>query len=324
MAGESHWNPDSQRWEPGPEPVSYPRYDAGDGAGNGTKAETEGGDGGTAGPVPPPPEFAPGLPAPDTELSFRIGGGEADDGEPPDPGRRAPVVAIVAAAVAAVGIAATLWFTVGPGDEDGKPTAGPSASAAASSGESTTDPSASPSASAIDDPYFPSDEPSADPSPSDSASTGTTTAPDGYRITADPEGFTLAVPEDWSRTTVGASVFYTSSDGTALVQIFEITEPGYTPADAVDYANKDLARRAADYKERSVGPVSSGPENPSGDAAELVYAYDSAETGGVRECVERVFTATDDTIYAVLTCASAEQSPLERQVLDTALAHFEP
>ncbi|MEU3601361.1 hypothetical protein ABZ714_21970 [Streptomyces sp. NPDC006798] len=320
MAGESHWNPDSQRWEPGPEPASFRRYEAGDGDGPAA------GGGGTAGPPPPPPEFPPVLPAPDTEPSIRIGGGEADDGEPPDPGRRAPVVAIVAAALAAVGIAATLWFTVGPGDEDGKPTAGSSASAAASSGESAPAPSASASdpASASDDPAFPSDEPSAGPSSSDSASTDTTTAPDGYRVTTDPEGFTLAVPEDWSRSTVGASVFYTSPDGTALVQIFEITEPGYTPADAVDYANKDLAGRAADYKARSVGPVTGGPENPSGDAAELVYAYDSAETGGVRECVERVFTATDYTIYAVLTCASAEQSPLERQVLDTALAHFEP
>ncbi|MFE0427687.1 serine/arginine repetitive matrix protein 2, partial [Streptomyces sp. NPDC058953] len=276
----------------------------------------------------------PGVPpAPETDPAFRNGGPSGEYGEPPGPGgaRLAPAVVVSIAALVAMGVAATLWFTVGPGDDDAKPSTKTSSSAEASSSDGVNGANGAldPSTPATDGSYSPSGEPSEDQSdpsasPSGTESSGTTTVPAGFRVTDDPEGFTIAVPEYWARTTVGASVFYTSPDDTALIQVFRITEPDYTPLDAVEFANQDLAGRTKNYQERAVGRVASGMENPTSDAAELAYAYDSADAGGRRQCVERVFTATDYTIYAVLTCAPAEQSPLERTVLETALDHFDP
>ncbi|QDY79679.1 hypothetical protein [Streptomyces qinzhouensis] len=221
------------------------------------------------------------------------------------------MVVVIASVLAAAAVAAVLWFTAGPGgQDDGEPsTAAPSASDSTDSTDGT-DPSedADPSASA-----------SAESSPS-----GSPEVPDGYEVVTDPAGFTLAVPDGWSRITQGSSVFYMSPDRRSLVQVFEVTESGYTPLKAVRDADESLALRATDYLQYDLGPVVSGPENPSGDAAELRYGYTSTGTGGQRQCIERAFTATDATLYAVLGCVPGEQSPAQRTLLDNALAHFTP
>ncbi|MEW1546269.1 serine/arginine repetitive matrix protein 2 [Streptomyces tsukubensis] len=318
MSGGTYWNPDTQRWEES-EPQPY----------------------GPPPPLPPPPPFppavpgpdgsgaAPVLPWPDPEPEFRIGGtaGRPSGGTGGAVGvedagtvrRRPPAVAVVAAALAAVAVASVLWFTAGPGaDDDAKtPTSEPSAS-------ETSEPSEGSDASGSADGTDPSGTSSAPPESADPSPSASATVPDGYEVRTDPVGFTLAVPQDWSRTIQGGSVFYTSPDGRSLVQVFEITEPGYTPVEAVEKADEGLAAQAADYLRHGLGPVAGGPENPSGDAAELLYAYSSTDAGGPRECIERVFTAADYALYAVLTCAPAEESPAERTLLDNALAHFAP
>lgn len=52
-------------------------------------------------------------------------------------------------------------------------------------------------------------------------------APEGYRVAKDPRGFTLAVPEGFTREVDGPRVFYKSSGGTFRIGIKESTpEPG--------------------------------------------------------------------------------------------------
>ncbi|MET7567865.1 serine/threonine-protein kinase [Streptomyces sp. NPDC005492] len=50
----------------------------------------------------------------------------------------------------------------------------------------------------------------ASPTPSPSATANTPTAPSGYRVARDPDGFSLAVPEDFVRVPQGERIFYMS------------------------------------------------------------------------------------------------------------------
>ncbi|MER6571861.1 serine/threonine protein kinase, partial [Streptomyces sp. NPDC001093] len=52
------------------------------------------------------------------------------------------------------------------------------------------------------------------PSATDSGPAGPRTAPSGYRTARDPAGFSLAVPEDFTRSPQGERVFYLSPGGT--------------------------------------------------------------------------------------------------------------
>ncbi|NED80243.1 hypothetical protein G3I76_09120, partial [Streptomyces sp. SID11233] len=86
----------------------------------------------------------------------------------------------------------------------------------------------------------------------------------------------------------------------------------------------DLRGRTEHYEQITLGPARSGPENPEGDAAELVYSYESDKVGGTRLGIERAFTATDGKRYAFLAAAPDTTEKAQREVLETALAHFEP
>ncbi|WP_409059211.1 serine/threonine-protein kinase [Streptomyces sp. SYP-A7185] len=95
--------------------------------------------------------------------------------------------------------------------------------------------------------------PSPSPTPTVTVTRGSRTpkpstpeAPEGYRVTKDPRGFTLAVPEGFTREVDGPRVFYISSGGTFRIGIKESApEPGGPQA----------VQRRADAK---------GPENNPG------------------------------------------------------------
>ncbi|MGW7353795.1 hypothetical protein [Streptomyces sp. NPDC054784] len=341
----ARWNEAAQRWETGTTPQAYvppppPRPLAEPSAG--------GAGAGRQGPEQPP---GPGQ----TYAGQTVVGQTYDDGRTaalptipgyvPPPGGPLPgpgggpgpgqggfwlnrplaVGLAVVAAAAAVGVAA--WIGLG-GDGDGSPSQ--------ADGTSTTAPAPGPDGG---DPTEGTDPPQDMPSPSapdgtegiggtDDGTNGTPAPadpPPGFRLAEDTEGFTLAVPTGWERTTGDTGVvFYTAPDDQSLLQVFRITEVGMTPLEATREASSNLSHQAAGYSELSVGPAGGGPENPRGDAAELHYSYDSADGGGRRECVERVFTAIDAERYALLACAPADEPAVRTKVLTTATQHFVP
>lgn len=291
------WNAEAQRWQ-SEEPTAY------------------------APPPPPLPQYLPHVPGSGAghPATARRGATQPDRG--PDGATvvqrglgRKPVIALAVTAVL-IAVGTAVWLD--RGDEETPPAAGPGPSVAPTA-PSEPDPSEpdgfgepSPSSEAT----YPSNEPG-------DGATATKPAP-GFQIVDDEEGFTLAVPEGWERTSGNSGVFYTAADERSLLQIFTITEPGLTPLEAVGMASDSLSQNTEEYREYSLGPVTGGPENPGDDAAELHYAYLSETAGGMRECIERAFTATDGEKYAVLACAPAEESPYHRTVLETALEHFAP
>ncbi|MFJ6666274.1 serine/threonine-protein kinase [Streptomyces sp. NPDC091383] len=147
--------------------------------------------------LPPVPPGAPGLPEP-------LSTAPALTTEAP-PGRsstRSVLVAalLIAALAAAAGSAATLLFSRDHGG--GGPNPGGTATTPATGGTGGTRQGPSPSATT--------------PAPSRPGSppAGPGTAPSGYRTVHDPAGFSLAVPDDFTRSPQGERVFYLSPEGT--------------------------------------------------------------------------------------------------------------
>lgn len=132
---------------------------------------------------------------------------------PPPPGPAAPepaaenrrstrgvlVAALLVAAMAGAGVsAAALLMHRGGGDGGGTPSStGTGTSVSASPTPSTRRPSATPSRSAT-------------PTPTAKGPS----APSGYRVADDPAGFSLAVPESFTREPQGERIFYLSPGGT--------------------------------------------------------------------------------------------------------------
>lgn len=289
------WNADTQRWESGEAPAAYRP------------------------PPPPLPLFAPYGPDASDGGSGPGHDGAGAGGPRGGPwgagSRRTTVVVIAVAAVLGAGsVAAWLsWGRDAASDE-----ASPQPGVSATDGSYATDVTDAPSVT--DDPAATeSTEGTGDPGDPGSAS-----LPPGFRVAEDPKGFNLAVPEGWERTSGSTGVFYTAPDELSLIQVFTIAEEGMTSEELVRQSSANLDESNDGYTEAGVGAVSGGDENPAGDAAELVYSYDSEKTGGRRQGIERVFTAIDGQRYAVLVAAPAGEISSQRRTLETALEHFEP
>ncbi|WP_328719812.1 serine/arginine repetitive matrix protein 2 [Streptomyces sp. NBC_00247] len=156
------------------------------------------------------------------------------------------------------------------------------------------------------------------PAPTDEETSAT--AGPGYTAVDDPGGFTVTVPEEWqNRTEDDHGVYYTSADGTSLLQVWQVT--GFTSALDAAHAASESRRASPGFQEISVGAVDS-PDG--GDAAELVYAYDHEATGTRRKVLDRVFTASDGRLYALLVAAPDTEWPLHEEILAEAVAGFEP
>lgn len=115
------------------------------------------------------------------------------------------VAALLVAAMAGAGVSAAALLLKGGGDSGGSP-----ASSAPHTSAGTT---------AAPDPTV-----TVTHTPTTPATAGTRTAPSGYRTTPDPAGFSLAVPEGFTRRPQGERVFYVSSGDTFRIGI-KVSDP---------------------------------------------------------------------------------------------------
>lgn len=173
-------------------------------------------------------------------------------------------------------------------------------------------------------PSGPGDSPTA-PGNGATAGPGSATLPPGWMLNEDPEGFSVAVPEDWDRRTEGREsgsdvVFYEQPGGARQLQIFWVE-------DSDPYASLELAEKNAeklkDYERESLDRLDSGEGR---SAARLEYTYDSEDHGGPRHVIDHRFEAEDGELYAVIAYGQTEEGDPgeEKELLEEAVKFFCP
>ncbi|WP_320780413.1 hypothetical protein [Streptomyces sp. CRN 30] len=292
--GHRHWNEETQRWESGPPDHGRPG----------------------AQPAPPhrPPDETASSPARDPA---RTPLGVPTAAPPPDTGPYPPVPAALArrnlwvpllTLLATAGLVVSLVTTLGSGDGDGEDDGqGPGASTSVTAPVTTRITTGPPSPTA-----------SATPSPPGEL-------PAGYVVHDDPQGFRIAVPRDWVRTTDPSEygidvVHYRSPGGDRRLQVFQVSES--TPDESFE---KFLAENTP------YGFVQLSLENldDAGFVGSLLeYVADSLPGEreiGVWHILDLRFVAEDEEIYALVAYGpDADGADDERELLTTAFSHFCP
>ena len=162
------------------------------------------------------------------------------------------------------------------------------------------------------------------PSPTSTPSASTLASPSasiGYRRAQDPVGYTIDVPDGWTRRQKTGKfapiVFYDAPGGGRQLQIFEVTES--TPYESLTLAETDPGYGFA--KQPGYRVV----ERDHGDTwAELVYRYDDTDKG-TRQVIDHRFEAADGTLYAIRSSGPADLDPAQvREPLKMAVRSFCP
>ncbi|MGV9904254.1 hypothetical protein ACWDU8_17510 [Streptomyces sp. NPDC003388] len=300
--------PPAPWWDaPGTGPGAWTGASGGpaDGPADGPAGEPDGPDTGGAGAGWTSPEWTV-PPMPPGPAPVRTGG----------PSRRTVWTVVVGAAVAGVAASLVLTLVVGPGGGD-KPAS-----------------AASPTASAVPDSPVPSDGPAGGPSGSASAtddaagpSASASPLPAGWESYDDDEGFRIARPKGWSRSTLSSSygiriVNYRSPDREHRLQIYQVAEA--SPDDSFRaYLSADTAKPPG-FKKLALVDLDEGDFVGS----RMEYLADSIRDEpdlGVWHVYDERFVAVDGRIYAVAAYGpDRDGGDDELKLLDTALSGFCP
>jgi hypothetical protein len=218
---------------------------------------------------------------------------------------------LIGAAVVGVAVSLVLTLVVGDGDDKGKP------SVAASGSPS------SPSAGVSQQ-----TEPS--PTPTGQTASPSLSAPEipaGYESYEDAEGFRVARPAGWSRTTVAsqygiAVVNYRSADGERRLQIYQVAEE--SPDASFDLYLSDATPKPDGFRQLSRRTLDDGAYTGS----RLQYLADSLKGEpdvGTWHVYDERFVAEDGNIYAIAAYGpDSDGREDELELLTTAVDHFCP
>ncbi|WP_266388276.1 hypothetical protein OIE50_30540 [Streptomyces canus] len=212
--------------------------------------------------------------------------------------------------VAAVGVAVTLTLTlVGGGDEDDK----------------AGDPSPAPTG-VVSQQSGPDESPT--PSPTEDTASPLASAPElpaGYELYEDEEGFRIARPAGWSRTTVTSKygidvVNYRSADGERRLQVYQVAEE--SPEASFELYLSAETRKPDGFEKLDLQPV----EEDGFTGERMEYRADSLSGEpdvGPWHVYDERFVAQDGLIYAIAAYGLEDDgSQDELELLTTALSGF--
>ncbi|MFI8073155.1 hypothetical protein ACIF85_30805 [Streptomyces sp. NPDC086033] len=216
----------------------------------------------------------------------------------------------VLAGVAAVGVAVTLVVTLaGGGDEDDK--AGGASPAPTGVVSQQSGPDESPT-----------------PSPSEDTASPLASAPElpaGYELYEDEEGFRIARPAGWSRTTVTSKygidvVNYRSADGERRLQVYQVAEE--SPEASFELYLSAETRKPDGFEKLDLQPV----EEDGFTGERMEYRADSLSGEpdvGPWHAYDERFVAQDGLIYAIAAYGlENDGGEDELELLTTALSGF--
>ncbi|WP_107117221.1 hypothetical protein [Streptomyces canus] len=212
--------------------------------------------------------------------------------------------------VAAVGVAVTLMLTlVGGGDEDDK------------AGDANPTPTG-----VVSQQSGPYESPT--PSPTEDTASPLASAPElpaGYELYEDEEGFRIARPAGWSRTTVTSKygidvVNYRSADGERRLQVYQVAEE--SPEASFELYLSAETSKPDGFEKLDLQPV----EEDGFTGERLEYRADSLSGEpdvGPWHVYDERFVAQDGLIYAIAAYGLEDDgSQDELELLTTALSGF--
>lgn len=218
---------------------------------------------------------------------------------------------LVGAAVVGVAVSLVLTLVVGDGGEDDRPVA-VSASPTSPTSSGSTQPTEVTESPTVD---------TASPSPS------TPELPVGYESYQDDEGFGIAIPEGWKRSTVDSSygmaiVNYRSSNSHQRLQVYQVAEG--SPDASFELYLSDETSKPAGFEELDLQNLDDGQFTGS----RLEYTADSIKGEpdvGTWHVYDERFVASDGLIYAIAVYGpDSDGGEDELTLLSTALEWFCP
>jgi hypothetical protein len=288
--GGRHWNEETQRWEDGTRDAAH-----------------------VTPPPPARPGHAPSAPpgtvwdpdAPTGEWSVA-----APPPAPPGPGHGPRTVWAVVGAAAGVGVAVGLAVTLGlgGGSDDGKnraSTGTPTVASPSFSTQASEDPGTdlgSPSPTAVEPPY-------------------------GYTAHQDPEGFRIAVPDGWQRSTVASQfgmdvVNFRSAAGDRRIQVYQVAES--SPEESFQLYLSDEVPKPPGFRKLALESV----DGAGVSGTRLEYVADSLRGEpdiGTWHVYDERFRSVDGRIYAIASYGpDTDGGAGALQDLTTALEWFCP
>ncbi|WP_424215438.1 serine/threonine-protein kinase [Streptomyces sp. BI20] len=254
---------------------------------------------------PPVPSRTASLPVPPVGVGAAVTAvadppaGVVGRARPGAPGRvrRAALVALVAAVLGGAGAVGVLKYADGTGEAD----------------RTTADaPDRTDTEGAAGDP--------ASTAPSAGARA---VPPAGWREVRDPAGFTLFVPEGWTRKVEDGQIDYTPDGGRHRIRVSADPAPRQTdPYAHLLELERQIKSRVPDYRREQLYPNTFQGRRQAG-SWEFAWT-ERTSFPGPRRGVEQMWLAADGTEYAVFLSGPDGDPQVSRSALDTALRGFRP
>ncbi|WP_405890168.1 serine/threonine protein kinase [Streptomyces sp. NBC_00133] len=147
--------------------------------------------------------------------------------------------------------------------------------------------------------------------------------PAGWRRVEDPAGFTLWVPDGWTRQTDGDQIDYTPDNGRHRIRISSNTSPDFeNPYMHMLDMEKSLEKRLPQYKRLKLGPNTYRDQTNS---ALWEFTWTEKKTfPGPRRAIDQMYDEDDGTEYALYMSGPAEDWATTRAQFDTMLRGWRP
>ncbi|MFI7359861.1 serine/threonine-protein kinase [Streptomyces avidinii] len=146
--------------------------------------------------------------------------------------------------------------------------------------------------------------------------------PAGYNKVTDPTGFTLFVPDGWTRQMDGNQIDYTPDNGKHFIRIAADATPDYeNPYVHLLDLEKQVQKRT-DYKRQRLNQ-----NNFRDSTRAALWDFTWIEKGtqaGPRRAIEQMYVAPDDTEYAIYMSGPVADWDTTRQQFDIVLSGWEP
>lgn len=242
-------------------------------------------------PLPPPPPYTSPVPPYTSAPATRRGGGR----------RRVVLMVLVLAALlgGAAGLAAMKFGDAGAGTAGGTGERG------------TAGPAPTPSASSVR---------TADPAAEEFTPDG---IPDGWKRVADPEGFSLLLPDGWERQTNSGQIDYTPDNGAHRIRISLDPQPDFDdPLTHMRSIEKDLAARLPGYERLTL--ESNVFRDRPGSRWEFTWV-ESKDHPGPRHGIDQMYFAErGGPEYALYMTGPEEDREETRKLFETMLRSWQP